>query len=150
MREPKGDSAIMPRSVPPSITHLQVQAGHTLPAAVVHVIVLADAPPGTGGTGAKLADRVAVMAFSEFGRTVAENGSAGTDHGTAGPLFLAGPKVKPGLVGATPSLLDLQEGELKVGLDFRRAYVTLLEDWLGLPAKSALNADFERLPLFRT
>ena len=52
--------------------------------------------------GAKLADRVLVMSFSEFGRRVAENGSAGTDHGTAGPVFLAGPSVKPGLAGAYP------------------------------------------------
>src|SRR5262249_7363570 len=52
---------------------------------------------------AKLADRVAVLIFSEFGRTVKENGSAGTDHGTAGPVLLAGAPVKGGVVGATPS-----------------------------------------------
>ena len=40
---------------------------------------------------AKLADRVLVLCFSEFGRRVLENGSAGTDHGAAGPVFLAGP-----------------------------------------------------------
>ena len=40
---------------------------------------------------AKLSDRVALLAFSEFGRTIKENGSAGTDHGTAGAVFLAGP-----------------------------------------------------------
>jgi uncharacterized protein (DUF1501 family) len=99
--------------------------------------------------GAKLADRVVVMTFSEFGRTVAENGSAGTDHGTAGPMFLAGPQVKAGLVGATPSLLDLEGRDLKVGIDFRRVYATVLEDWLGLPARLALDGDFSRLPLFR-
>jgi uncharacterized protein (DUF1501 family) len=98
---------------------------------------------------AKLAERVAVLTFSEFGRRVAENGSAGTDHGTAGPVFLAGPRVKPGLVGATPSLLDLQDGDLKMGIDFRRVYATVLEDWLGLPARTALNGTFERLALFQ-
>src|SRR5262249_47184067 len=56
---------------------------------------------------ARLSDRVVVLLFSEFGRTVRENGSAGTDHGTSGPVFLAGPNVNGGLVGATPSLLDL-------------------------------------------
>ena len=61
---------------------------------------------------AKLADRVVVMAFSEFGRRPQENGSLGTDHGTAGPVFLAGATVKPGLVGKTPSLGDLQDGDL--------------------------------------
>jgi len=100
---------------------------------------------------AKLAERVTVLAFSEFGRTIQENGSAGTDHGTAGPLFLAGPCVKPGLVGTMPKLLDPdpKHADLRVGLDFRRVYAAVLEDWLGLPAKAALGAEFERLPLFR-
>jgi uncharacterized protein (DUF1501 family) len=98
---------------------------------------------------AGLAERVAVLAFSEFGRRVAENGSAGTDHGTAGPVFLAGPGVRPGLVGATPSLLDLEDGDLKVGFDFRRVYASVLEDWLGLPSRPALGGAFERLPVFR-
>jgi uncharacterized protein (DUF1501 family) len=102
-------------------------------------------------TAAKLADRIAVLAFSEFGRTVKENGSAGTDHGTAGPVFLAGTGVKPGLVGATPQLLDLdpKHGDLKMGIDFRRVYATVLEDWVGLPVQTALGGTFERLPLFR-
>jgi uncharacterized protein (DUF1501 family) len=100
---------------------------------------------------AKLADRIAVLLFSEFGRTVKENGSAGTDHGTSGPVFLAGPSVKGGLVGATPSLLDPdpKHGDLRTVIDFRRIYAGALEDWLGLPARSALGGDFERLPLFR-
>jgi uncharacterized protein (DUF1501 family) len=98
---------------------------------------------------AGLAQRVAVLAFSEFGRRVEENASAGTDHGTAGPVFLAGAGVRPGLVGATPSLLELEDGDLKVGLDFRRVYASVLEDWLGLPSRPALGGAFERLPLFR-
>jgi uncharacterized protein (DUF1501 family) len=99
----------------------------------------------------KLADRVAVLLFSEFGRAVRENGSAGTDHGTSGPVFLAGPAVKAGLVGTTPSLVDLdpQHGDLKVGIDFRQIYATILEDWLRLPAQITLGGAFERLPLFR-
>jgi uncharacterized protein (DUF1501 family) len=98
---------------------------------------------------AKLADRVVVLLFSEFGRTVRENVSAGTDHGTSGPVFLAGPNIKGGLVGATPSLLDLDPkfGDLKTAVDFRQIYATILEEWLGLPASSALGGDFERLPL---
>jgi uncharacterized protein (DUF1501 family) len=100
---------------------------------------------------AGLADRVAVLLFSEFGRTVAENGSQGTDHGTAGPVFLAGPAVKGGAVGATPSLLDLdpKHGDLRRSLDFRQVYATVLDGWLGLPAKEVLGDEFERLPLFR-
>jgi uncharacterized protein (DUF1501 family) len=98
---------------------------------------------------ARLADRVAVLAFSEFGRRVEENASVGTDHGTAGPVFLAGPGAKGGLVGKTPSLLDLEEGDLKMGVDFRRVYAAVLEDWLRLPARAALGGAFEKLPLFR-
>jgi uncharacterized protein (DUF1501 family) len=101
---------------------------------------------------AKLGERVAVLAFSEFGRTVKENGSAGTDHGTAGPVLLAGERVRAGLVGETPSLteLDPKHGDLKVGIDFRRVYATVLEGWLGVAAKAALDGTFEPLPLFRT
>jgi uncharacterized protein (DUF1501 family) len=99
---------------------------------------------------AKLAQRVAVLCFSEFGRRVAENGSQGTDHGSAGPVFLAGPRVKASVVGKTPSLLDLQDGDLKVSVDFRRVYASVLRDWLGLPDRTALGAAFEPLPLFRS
>jgi len=100
-------------------------------------------------TAAKLAERVLVLCFSEFGRRVRENGSQGTDHGTAGPVFLAGPSVRAGLVGATPKLLDLQDGDLKMSVDFRRVYATMLDKWLALPAKAALGGDFEPVPLFR-
>jgi len=55
-----------------------------------------------------------------------------------------------GLVGAAPTLIDLEEGDLKMGIDFRRVYASILEDWLGLPAKAALHSTFEKLPLFRT
>lgn len=98
---------------------------------------------------ARIADRVTVLCFSEFGRRVAENASAGTDHGTAGPVFLAGPAVRSGLVGESPSLLDLEDGDLRMRIDFRRVYATVLEDWLRLPARAALAGAFERLPLFR-
>jgi uncharacterized protein (DUF1501 family) len=60
--------------------------------------------------------------------------------------------VKPGLVGPSPSLLELdaKHGDLKMGLDFRRVYATLLEEWLGVPSKRALAGEFERLPLLRS
>ena len=50
-------------------------------------------------SASRLADRVVVLVFSEFGRRVAENGSSGTDHGTAAPVLLAGPCVQAGLHG---------------------------------------------------
>jgi uncharacterized protein (DUF1501 family) len=96
---------------------------------------------------AKVADRVMVLTFSEFGRTVRENSSGGTDHGTAGPVFLAGPNVKPGLIGSMPSLTKLDAGEPIMTTDFRRVYATILEDWLGMPATGAVGGSFDRLPL---
>jgi uncharacterized protein (DUF1501 family) len=93
---------------------------------------------------------VVVLCFSEFGRRVAENGSAGTDHGTSGPVLLVGPSVRTGLIGSYPSLTDLQDGDLKMAVDFRRVYATILEGWLGLSGRAALGGSFEPLPLFAT
>ena len=98
---------------------------------------------------AKLADRVVLMAFSEFGRRPEENGSLGTDHGTAGPVFLAGPSVKAGLVGKTPLLGDLEDGDLKWSTDFRSVYATLLTEWLELPADQILGQSFATLPVLK-
>jgi uncharacterized protein (DUF1501 family) len=98
-------------------------------------------------TAAKLVDRVLVLGFSEFGRRVAENGSAGTDHGTAGLVLLAGQGVKGGIHGKVPSLTDLPDGDPRWSIDFRRIYATVLEDWLGLSAEQALGGRFERLPM---
>ncbi|MCL6552191.1 MAG: DUF1501 domain-containing protein [Firmicutes bacterium] len=91
------------------------------------------------------AERVVVMAFSEFGRRVAENGSAGTDHGTAAPVFLFGRAIRPGLHGRQPSLTDLVDGDLKHHVDFRAVYATLLDRWLGADPVRILGAEFERL-----
>ena len=63
-----------------------------------------------------LADRAARLVFSEFGRRVAENATHGTDHGTAAPVFLIGGAIRGGLVGTTPSLTDLEDGDLKTHL----------------------------------
>jgi uncharacterized protein (DUF1501 family) len=98
---------------------------------------------------AKLADRVFVMAFSEFGRRPDENGSLGTDHGTAGALFLAGSSVQAGLVGKTSLLGDLADGDLKWSTDFRSVYATILAQWLKLPSDEILSGRFEMLPLIR-
>ncbi len=99
---------------------------------------------------AKLDDRVVVLAFSEFGRRVKENGSQGTDHGTAGPVFLAGSSVQGALIGNAPNLADLDQGDLKMQFDFRQIYATLLEDWLEIAPKPVLGAPFDRLPLLST
>jgi uncharacterized protein (DUF1501 family) len=95
-------------------------------------------------------NRVLVMGFSEFGRRVAENGSAGTDHGTAGPMFLFGPGAQPGLLGRAPSLTDLDQGDLRHTTDFRRVYASVLEGWLGQSSQSVLGSGFATLPILRT
>jgi uncharacterized protein (DUF1501 family) len=98
---------------------------------------------------AGLSDRVLLMAFSEFGRRAAENGSLGTDHGSAGPVFLAGEKLNPGLMGPTPNLSDLEKGDIKMSTDFRSLYATLLKDWLTIPITPSLTANLKPLPLLK-
>jgi uncharacterized protein (DUF1501 family) len=87
-------------------------------------------------------ERALVMCFSEFGRRVEENASEGTDHGAAAPMFLAGQSVRPGLIGAHPSLEDLDQGDLKHHTDFRQVYATVLEQWLGRPSETILGGSF--------
>lgn len=99
---------------------------------------------------AKLDERVVVLCFSEFGRRVKENASKGTDHGTAGPVLLVGPSVEPGLHGTMPSMLDLEEGDLKYTVDFRRVYATILKSWMGVEVGLTIFGDFETLSLFRS
>jgi len=96
-------------------------------------------------TELKLSDRVVTMAFSEFGRRVQENFSQGTDHGVAGPMFLFGSRIKPGLHGRFPSLApeDLLAGDLKHTLDFRSIYATVLEKWLATPSTPILGQQFD-------
>jgi len=75
---------------------------------------------------AKLADRVVTVVYSEFGRRVEENASAGTDHGSAGPVFVLGAGLVGGLAGAQPSLENLDDGNLRFTTDFRRIYAALM------------------------
>ena len=88
-------------------------------------------------------NRVLMMTFSEFGRRAKENGSKGTDHGSASQVFLVGGKVKPGVVGAHPSLTDTPLGNLTHHTDFRAVYANVLTKWLGVDAKEVLGAAYE-------
>ena len=92
-------------------------------------------------------ERVMVMSFSEFGRRVAENASAGTDHGTAAPMFLMGESINAGLAGRRPSLTDLDAGDLKFTTDFRSVYASVLSQWLGADPKAILGRDFGQINL---
>ena len=96
------------------------------------------------------ADDVVMLVFSEFGRRVPENTSLGTDHGTAGLMFLIGKPVKGGHYGEVPSLTELVEGDnLRHTTDFRRVYATATAGWLGYPdTRGLLGEDFEPFPMF--
>jgi uncharacterized protein (DUF1501 family) len=94
------------------------------------------------------ADRVLTMTFSEFGRRVKQNASGGTDHGTAAPMFLMGPMVRPGVHGRQPSLRELDgNGDLVYNVDFREVYTTVLENWLGVEGRAVLGRRFKAAPL---
>lgn len=86
--------------------------------------------------------RVLMMSFSEFGRRVGQNGSNGTDHGTAAPMFLFGPMVNKGLLGRYPSLTDLDNGDLKFNTDFRGVYAGILESWMKADSQKVLGKKF--------
>ena len=83
----------------------------------------------------RAADDVLVLTWSEFGRRVQENGSGGTDHGTAAPLFAIGKQVRGGIYGEPPSLTKLDAGNLRYTTDFRSVYATVFEHWLGVDPK---------------
>jgi uncharacterized protein (DUF1501 family) len=92
---------------------------------------------------------VVMMTWSEFGRRVTENGSGGTDHGSAGPMFVLGTPVAGGLYGERPSLTDLAKNNFKYTTDFRQVYATMVEGWLRAPAEEVLGGRFEQIPLLR-
>src|SRR5207253_738553 len=96
------------------------------------------------GTDGRAGD-VVLMTYSEFGRRVAANASGGTDHGTAGPVFVAGPHVKGGFYGDEPSLTDLDQGDLRFTTDFRSIYATMLGQVIGVDPAVSLAKGFAPL-----
>jgi len=89
-----------------------------------------------------IADKVLSMTFSEFGRRVAENGSNGTDHGSAAPIMLFGPALNgSGFIGQHPSLRALdKKGNMANSIDFRAVYASVLSDWLCADAVDVSNS----------
>ncbi len=101
-----------------------------------------------------LKDRVLSMTISEFGRRVKENGSAGTDHGTAAPLFMFGPAVNGGILGSNPDFNTLDNrGDFLHDYDFRQIYASVLNQWFGVSAdiiRHVFPTAPTLLPLVRT
>ncbi len=85
---------------------------------------------------------VVVLAYSEFGRRVQVNASHGTDHGTAGPVFIAGVPVRGGFYGDQPSLTDLDDGDLKSTVDFRSIYSEMLSGVLKADPVTVLGGSY--------
>jgi uncharacterized protein (DUF1501 family) len=94
-------------------------------------------------------DSTLVMTYAEFGRRPQENGSHGTDHGTANVHFLLGGRVKGGLYGERPSLTNLDGGNLRHTVDFRSLYATAVEKWWGLPAGGLFGGRYRPLDLMK-
>lgn len=93
-----------------------------------------------------LADRVIVLAYSEFGRRVKPNASGGTDHGAASSMFAIGKNVRGGRYGARPDLASLDDnGDLVFTTDFRSVYATVIDRWLGADARLVLGSEHARL-----
>lgn len=86
-----------------------------------------------------LADNVLTTCFSEFGRSVASNVKYGTDHGTAGPMFLFGSQINAGVIGTNADLSNLENGELKVQYDYRQVVRSVVEDWMMISGKSQFD-----------
>lgn len=96
--------------------------------------------------GQGLADNVILIAFSEFGRRVNENGSDGTDHGTAGPMFALGNSIQGGVHGQLPSLTSLDgNGDLIFTVDFREVYAEVLDTWLGVNSRDILGDTYSHI-----
>ena len=91
-----------------------------------------------------------VLVYSEFGRRISENGSAGTDHGAGANMMMLGGLVRGGIYGTAPNLnmdpsnptLENNNGDVKWETDFRGVYAKILDNWLGTNSVSVLGADY--------
>lgn len=79
-----------------------------------------------------------IMTYSEFGRRILENGSHGTDHGEASCMFCMGGKVKGGIYGKLPDLLN-NNGNVASKIDFKEVYATLQNEWFKVDKKIIKN-----------
>ena len=97
-------------------------------------------------------DNVLTMTFSEFGRTIVSNGSNGTDHGTAAPMFVFGNKVDASVLGSNPNIPSniTWQDNLESEFDFRQVYTSLINQWMGggpTTAKDVLFKDFDEIQI---
>jgi uncharacterized protein (DUF1501 family) len=82
--------------------------------------------------GSNLPEKVLGMTFSEFGRTIYENGSLGTDHGWGTPMMLFGGGLGNGFSGSYQDLSNPDPyTDPDFSIDFRSVYATVMQDWMG-------------------
>jgi uncharacterized protein (DUF1501 family) len=93
-----------------------------------------------------------LLSFSEFGRRITENGSKGTDHGSASVMLAMGGSVHGGLFGTAPSLssdpqnptLENNSADVKYETDFRSVYAKVIDNWLGGDSVAVLGGNFRK------
>ena len=93
-----------------------------------------------------------LLSFSEFGRRISENGSRGTDHGSASVMMAMGGSVHGGLFGTAPSLavdpqnptLENNTQDVKFENDFRSVYARVIDNWLGGDSVAVLGGNFRK------
>lgn len=94
------------------------------------------------------AQKLLTTTFSEFGRTIAQNGSLGTDHGNLAPMFLFGNGVQPGVHGTNLDLTEVNnDGNLpdeELQFDYRRVFRTIIQDWLGASPSAIEGTQFDQ------
>jgi uncharacterized protein (DUF1501 family) len=100
-------------------------------------------------------DDVLCMTFSEFGRTIVSNGSRGTDHGTAAPLFIFGNRINPEILGENPVIPRgvRWEDNLTPEYDYRSIYATVIDQWLtpnDSKSETILGRKFDQFELLRS
>ncbi|MEX1202827.1 MAG: DUF1501 domain-containing protein [Ferruginibacter sp.] len=100
------------------------------------------------------ADKVTGMTFSEFGRRVINNASAGTDHGSGAPVIFFGAGINGGVTGTSPILPPVPVANTQVPLqyDFRQLYASVMQQWLCMNAtesQTVLNGTFTTVPIFK-
>ncbi len=102
----------------------------------------------------KVSNRVLGMTFSEFGRRIQSNGSLGTDHGAAQPVFLFGDYVRQGILGKNPAMPTATQAidNIPMQYDFRSVYSTIMRDWFCLPTEQVDNVllkNYQYLPVIK-
>ncbi|RFM29819.1 DUF1501 domain-containing protein [Deminuibacter soli] len=136
----------------------QVEAGNTVSGSHANLLKqLSDAITAFMGDIKQLgvSQKVMGMTFSEFGRRIRSNGSAGTDHGTAQPVFVFGDYAKQGVLGQNPDLsasIDVG-GNVAMQYDFRSVYSTILRDWFCVApndVQTMLLKNYQYLPFIKT